>query len=107
MLSCKVATDAGGASKGYGFVQFEREADATAAVRAMNGAVLCGRELAVGPFVPRVERTAPAGKLGNVYVKQLADSVTEDTLEEVFGQVCDSTRPVCQRHSWWHQCLQE
>ncbi|CAD5187550.1 polyadenylate-binding protein 2 [Musa acuminata AAA Group] len=88
ILSCKVATDASGASKGYGFVQFEQEEAAQNAIEKLNGMLLNDKKVFVGPFVRKQERENAAGntKFNNVFVKNLSESMTEDTLQEVFGE---------------------
>ncbi|TPP49020.1 RNA recognition motif family protein [Leishmania donovani] len=55
VLSCKVALDSAGNSKGYGFVQFETAEGAKAALD-MNGSKLGDSEVVVAPFVRRVDR---------------------------------------------------
>ena len=52
VLSAKVATDALGKSKGYGFVQYEDPESATRAIEELNLTDLCGQQLFVGPFIP-------------------------------------------------------
>ncbi|KAG6488480.1 hypothetical protein ZIOFF_049723 [Zingiber officinale] len=88
ILSCKIATDASGLSKGYGFVQFEQEEAAQNAIQKLNGMLMNDKKVFVGPFVPKQEREGAAStcKFNNVFVKNLSDSVTEDTLQEVFGE---------------------
>ena len=44
ILSCKIATDEAGNSKGFGFVHFEEEYSAKEAVDAINGMLLNGQE---------------------------------------------------------------
>jgi len=56
VLSAKVATDAGGRSKGYGFIQFEDPQNAARAIEGLNNTQLCGQTLFVGPFVPAKAR---------------------------------------------------
>ena len=53
----QVATDAG-KSKGYGFVHFETEDAAVKAVEAVNGMLLNGKKVYVGPFLKKGERPA-------------------------------------------------
>lgn len=45
-----------GKSKGFGFVEMENENDGDAAINALNGAMLAGRELKVKVAFPRRER---------------------------------------------------
>merc|ERR1712173_552146 len=56
ILSCKVAQDADGGSKGYGFVHFETEEAAMNAIQKVNGMLLNEKKVFVGRFVPRKER---------------------------------------------------
>ncbi|KAK8957038.1 Polyadenylate-binding protein 2 [Platanthera zijinensis] len=87
ILSCKVATDASGKSKGYGFVQFEQEEAAQNAIEKLNGMCLNDKPVYVGPFLRRMERenTPDQAKFNNVFVKNLAESTSEDDLVKVFG----------------------
>lgn len=87
ILSCRVATDASGESKGYGFVQFEQEEAAQISIEKVNGMLINDKQVFVGPFMRRQERDlATAGsKFNNVYVKNLADSTTDEDLQVVFG----------------------
>ncbi|XP_042435549.1 polyadenylate-binding protein 2-like [Zingiber officinale] len=88
ILSCKIATDPSGHSKGYGFVQFEQEEAAQNAIQKLNGMLMNDKKVFVGPFVRKQERegAANSAKFNNVFVKNLSESVTEDTLLEVFGE---------------------
>jgi len=56
ILSCKVAQDGDGTSKGYGFVHFETEEAAMNAIQKVNGMLLNEKKVFVGRFVPRKER---------------------------------------------------
>lgn len=87
ILSCKVATDGSGQSKGYGFVQFEQDDAAQVAIEKVNGMLLNDKQVFVGPFVRRQERdqAGAASKFNNVYVKNLADSTSDDDLRKTFG----------------------
>ncbi|XP_042473501.1 polyadenylate-binding protein 2-like [Zingiber officinale] len=88
ILSCKVALDASGLSKGYGFVHFEQEEAAQNAIEKLNGMLMNDKKVFVGPFVRKQEREGAATtvKFNNVFVKNLSESVTDETLQEVFGE---------------------
>lgn len=87
VLTCKVATNSDGQSKGYGFVQFEQEEDAHRAVNSLNSMLVNGRKVFVGFFQHRQVREKINGpaKFKNVYVKNLAETVTKEDLIEKFG----------------------
>lgn len=86
ILSCKVAIEADGSSKGYGFVHFEREEDAAACIDQVNGKEIEGKTVTVGAFLPRAERPSDREvRFTNVFVKNLPDSVdSDDKLEAMF-----------------------
>lgn len=46
-----------GESKGFGFVEMEKQADAEAAIKALNGRALDGRNLTVNIARPRNDRS--------------------------------------------------
>jgi polyadenylate-binding protein len=94
ILSCKVAQDEEGNSKGYGFVHFESEEAATNAIIKVNGMLLNGKKVFVGRFVPRKERENVGDKprrFTNVYVKNLTEDYDSDdklrALFEPFGEI--------------------
>eukprot|EP00096_Caligus_rogercresseyi_P007640 TRINITY_DN255_c0_g1_i1.p1 TRINITY_DN255_c0_g1~~TRINITY_DN255_c0_g1_i1.p1 ORF type:complete len:658 (+),score=257.55 TRINITY_DN255_c0_g1_i1:205-2178(+) len=88
ILSCKVAQDPTGDSKGYGFVHFETEEAATQSISKVNGMLLNGKKVFVGRFIPRKEREVELGekakKFTNVYIKNLSEDVNEEGLRELF-----------------------
>ncbi|KAG0461604.1 hypothetical protein HPP92_021901 [Vanilla planifolia] len=88
ILSCKVATDPSGQSKGYGFVQFERDEAAKNAIDKLNGMLLNDKQVFVGPFLRKQERenSMSKTKFNNVYVKNLSTSTTEEDLSRIFGE---------------------
>ena len=53
VLSCKVATDETGRSKGYGFVHYETAEAADAAIKAVNGMLLNDKKVYVGHHISR------------------------------------------------------
>ena len=57
------------------------------AAAQVNGMLLEGKKVFVGPFLKRTER--PADKelhYTNVFVKNLAETVTEETLDKLFSE---------------------
>lgn len=56
VVSAKVITDReSGRSKGFGFVEFETDAEAAAAIDKLNGSELDGRPIAVSEARPKPE----------------------------------------------------
>jgi polyadenylate-binding protein len=53
VLSCKVATDEHGLSKGYGFVHYETGEAADSAIKAVNGMLLNDKKVYVGHHISR------------------------------------------------------
>merc|ERR1739838_260080 len=90
ILSCKVAQDADGGSKGYGFVHFETEEAAMNAIQKVNGMLLNEKKIFVGRFVPRKEREKELGekakKFTNVYIKNFGEDLGDEKLKEVFSK---------------------
>ncbi|KAL1507918.1 hypothetical protein AB1Y20_007523 [Prymnesium parvum] len=88
ILSCKVATDEQGGSKGYGFVHYETQEAATLAVTRVNGMLLNGKKVFVGYFVPRKDRSGTDGAADNIFtnifVKSLPVEVDDDGLKTMF-----------------------
>ncbi|KAG6602210.1 Polyadenylate-binding protein 5, partial [Cucurbita argyrosperma subsp. sororia] len=86
ILSCKVAIDSNGQSKGYGFVQFENEISANIAIVRLNGMLLNDKQVFVGHFIRRQERIQANGStFTNVYVKNLLETTTADDLKNLFA----------------------
>ncbi len=50
MLSCKVATDESGRSRGFGFVHYETAEAAETAIKAVNGMLLNDKKVYVGHY---------------------------------------------------------
>ncbi|KAF5189021.1 Polyadenylate-binding protein [Thalictrum thalictroides] len=88
ILSCKIATDPSGQSKGYGFVQYDNEESAQRAIDQLNGMLLNDKPVFVGPFLRRQERDSATNKVkfNNVFVKNLSESTTQDDLEKIFAE---------------------
>eukprot|EP01018_Ginkgo_biloba_P022919 Gb_33053 [translate_table: standard] len=99
ILSCKIATDASGQSKGYGFVQFDQEEAAQSAIDKLNGMLMNDKQVYVGPFLRKQEREQANGKakFNNVFVKNLSESITEEDLRKSFGEYGAITSVVVMR----------
>jgi polyadenylate-binding protein len=99
ILSCKVATDSYGQSKGYGFVQFDSDEAAQKAIDKLNGMLLNDKQVFVGPFLRKQERESALDKtkFNNVFVKNLAESTTEEDLKNFFGEFGALTSVVVMR----------
>ena len=99
ILSCKVATDSSGQSKGYGFVQFENEESAQKAIEKLNGMLLNDKQVYVGPFLRKQERESAVDKtkFNNVFVKNLSETTTDEDLKAIFGEFGTITSAVVMR----------
>ncbi len=99
ILSCKIATDPSGQSKGYGFVQFDNEEAAQNAIDKLNGMLLNDKQVYVGPFLRKQERETALNKtkFNNVFVKNLSESTTEEDLKNIFGEFGTITSAVVMR----------
>lgn len=99
ILSCKIATDPSGQSKGYGFVQFDNGESAQNAIDKLNGMLMNDKQVYVGHFLRKQERETVMSKtkFNNVYVKNLAESTTEEDLKKIFGEYGTITSAVVMR----------
>jgi|UniRef100_A0A2N9H628 polyadenylate-binding protein len=99
ILSCKVATDANGQSKGYGFVQFDNEESAQNAIDKLNGMLINDKQVYVGHFLRKQERDGASNmtKFNNVYVKNLSEATTDEDLNKIFGEYGAITSAVVMR----------
>ncbi|XP_028789976.1 polyadenylate-binding protein 7-like [Neltuma alba] len=87
ILSSKVVTFEDGKSKGYGFIQFESEDSANAAIEKLNGSTVRDKQIYVGKFVKKSERFLPGpdSKFTNLFMKNLDPEITEELLQETFA----------------------
>ncbi|KAG6588672.1 Polyadenylate-binding protein 8, partial [Cucurbita argyrosperma subsp. sororia] len=99
ILSCKVATDASGQSKGFGFVQFDKEESALKAIEKLNGMLLNDKQVFVGPFVRKQERESVSEKtkFNNVFVKNLSETTSDEDLQNMFEEFGPITSVVVMR----------
>ncbi|KAI0748151.1 polyadenylate binding protein [Daedaleopsis nitida] len=100
VLSCKVATDEHGRSKGYGFVHYETGEAAETAIKAVNGMLLNDKKVYVGHHISRKERQSKIEEMKaqftNIYVKNLDPEVTQEEFVALFEQFGNVTSAVIQ-----------
>jgi polyadenylate-binding protein len=84
-LSCKVALDADGKSKGYGYVHFETDEAAKAAVDRMEEIEICGQKCEVQAFS---KKSAPlrANNWTNLFIKNIPTHLSEADLVAMFNE---------------------
>ncbi|KAH9484350.1 Polyadenylate-binding protein, cytoplasmic and nuclear [Psilocybe cubensis] len=90
VLSCKVATDEHGRSKGYGFVHYETGEAADSAIKAVNGMLLNDKKVYVGHHISRKERQSKLDEMKaqftNLYVKNIDPEMSQEDFEKLFKQ---------------------
>lgn len=95
ILSCKVAQDENGNSKGYGFVHYETDEAAQQAIKHVNGMLLNEKKVYVGHHIPKKDRQSKFEEMKanftNVYVKNISPDVNEDQFRELFEKFGDVT----------------
>lgn len=88
ILSCKVAQDETGSSKGYGFVHYETAQAASDAIKHVNGMLLNEKKVYVGHHIPKKDRMSKFEEMKanftNVYVKNVDLDASEDEFRELF-----------------------
>ena len=98
-FSCALALDEENKSKGFGFVNFEKHEDAVKAIEELNDFELKGSKLYVGRAQKKFERTQDLQKqyevyknekleqykFVNLFIKNLADSIDDEQLNELFA----------------------
>jgi polyadenylate-binding protein len=94
ILSCKVVTDREtGESKGYGYVHYETQEAANAAIEKLDGMLIDGQEVQVGQFMRRNDRP-DINAWTNCYVKQIPYEWDDARLMSEFtpfGEVISAT----------------
>ncbi|GAB1315988.1 Protein phosphatase PP2A regulatory subunit B [Madurella fahalii] len=95
ILSCKVAQDENGNSKGYGFVHYETDEAAAQAIKHVNGMLLNEKKVYVGYHIPKKDRQSKFEEMKanftNVYVKNINLEVSDDDFRELFEKFGDVT----------------
>jgi len=90
ILSCKVSTGANGASRGYGFVQYESEDAAKQAIERVNGMLIGGKKVFVGPFKKREQQQQESADDCSLFVRNIPENWEDgDVLKlfEPFGEL--------------------
>jgi polyadenylate-binding protein len=86
ILSCKVVTDPPtGKSKGYGYVHYETQEAANAAIDKLDGMLIDGMEVNVGQFMRRNDRP-DINSWTNCYVKNIPYEWDDDRFNQEFAQ---------------------
>ncbi|RHY15020.1 hypothetical protein DYB36_008138 [Aphanomyces astaci] len=83
ILSCKVAYDLNGNSKGYGYVHYETAEAAYLAIEKINGMLIAGTEVFVGHFQKRENRPADSDWT-NCYIKNIPHNWDDAKLRSEF-----------------------
>ena len=95
ILSCKVAQDENGVSKGYGFVHYETDEAAAQAIKHVNGMLLNEKKVYVGYHIPKKDRQSKFEEMKanftNVYVKNVNPEASEEEFRELFAKYGDIT----------------
>ncbi len=95
ILSCKVAQDENGNSKGYGFVHYETDEAAAQAIKHVNGMLLNEKKVYVGYHIPKKDRQSKFEEMKanftNIYVKNINPEVTDDEFRDLFAKYGDVT----------------
>ncbi|CAE8679378.1 unnamed protein product [Polarella glacialis] len=88
ILSCKVACEPSGKSRGYGFVHYETEEAAKQAIERVNGMQIGEQTVLVSGFKKRNDRERPTiTNFTNLYIKNFPADWDEDKLKSV---ICDA-----------------
>ncbi|KAI4225853.1 MAG: hypothetical protein L6R36_003609 [Xanthoria steineri] len=95
ILSCKVAQDESGNSRGYGFVHYETGEAATNAIKHVNGMLLNEKKVFVGHHVPRKDRDSKFDEMKanftNIYVKNIESETTDEEFRALFEKYGEIT----------------
>ncbi|KAK2590859.1 Protein phosphatase PP2A regulatory subunit B [Conoideocrella luteorostrata] len=98
ILSCKVAQDENGNSKGYGFVHYETDEAAQQAIKHVNGMLLNEKKVYVGHHIPKKDRQSKFEEMKanftNIYVKNVSTDASDDEFRDLFerhGEITSSS----------------
>ncbi|KAG5992289.1 Protein phosphatase PP2A regulatory subunit B [Claviceps lovelessii] len=98
ILSCKVAQDENGSSKGYGFVHYETDEAAQQAIKHVNGMLLNEKKVYVGHHIPKKDRQSKFDEMKanftNIYVKNVSPDASDEEFRDLFerhGEITSSS----------------
>lgn len=98
ILSCKVAQDEFGNSKGYGFVHYETADAANNAIKHVNGMLLNDKKVFVGHHISKKDRQSKFEEMKanftNVYIKNIDLEVSDEQFRDLFekyGEITSAT----------------
>lgn len=95
ILSCKVAQDENGNSKGYGFVHYETDDAAQQAIKHVNGMLLNEKKVYVGHHIPKKDRQSKFEEMKanftNIYVKNINNETSDDEFRDLFEKYGEIT----------------
>ncbi|GAO14699.1 uncharacterized protein UV8b_04613 [Ustilaginoidea virens] len=95
ILSCKVAQDENGNSKGYGFVHYETDEAAQQAIKHVNGMLLNEKKVYVGHHIPKKDRQSKFEEMKanftNIYVKNISAEASDEDFRDLFEQYGEIT----------------
>lgn len=101
ILSCKVAQDEFGNSKGYGFVHYETAEAANNAIKHVNGMLLNDKKVFVGHHISKKDRQSKFEEMKanftNVYVKNVDQDVSDEEFRQMFEKFGDITSATLSR----------
>ncbi|EAQ84912.1 hypothetical protein CHGG_08926 [Chaetomium globosum CBS 148.51] len=103
ILSCKVAQDENGNSKGYGFVHYETDEAAAQAIKHVNNMLLNEKKVYVGYHIPKKDRQSKFEEMKanftNIYVKNISLEATDEEFRDLFAKYGDVTSSSLARDS--------
>ncbi|KAL4922772.1 hypothetical protein BDW62DRAFT_171738 [Aspergillus aurantiobrunneus] len=101
ILSCKVAQDEFGVSKGYGFVHYETAEAANNAIKHVNGMLLNDKKVFVGHHISKKDRQSKFEEMKanftNIYIKNIDPDVEDDEFRKLFEQFGEITSATLSR----------
>jgi len=86
ILSCKVAMDEKGQTRGYGFVHYALVDSAEKAIQKVNGMVIAKKTVTVAQFIPKEQRQVGPRRFTNVYIQRFPKSWSEERLTTAFSE---------------------